>query len=332
MPRPRPDIRDVSRRARSGCVPPVRMVGQSPAMLKVFEQIRRAAATDSTVVICGESGTGKELVAAALHALSRRAGGPFVDVNTAAIPENLVESELFGHVKGSYTGATGDRLGRFEAADGGTLFIDEVGDFAVASQTKLLRALETRRITPVGSNEDRQVDVRVVAATHRPLEEMVSDGRFRSDLYFRLSVVTIFLPPLRERQSDIPLLIDYFLQRLAKRMERDVPQLDAALMDFLLHHEWPGNVRQLCNCLESMLVLSAGDLLTLDDLPRRLFLQKTSQCRVQVPLATTLEQLERFAIEQALRHFAQDRARAAKTLGISLRTLQRKLKQWSAED
>jgi transcriptional regulator with PAS, ATPase and Fis domain len=301
-------------------------------MLKVFEQIRRAATADSTVVICGESGTGKELVAAALHALSNRSRGPFVDVNTAAIPENLVESELFGHVKGSYTGATADRLGRFEAADGGTLFIDEVGDFAVASQTKLLRALETRRITPVGSNEDRQVDVRVVAATNRPLEEMVSDGRFRSDLYFRLSVVTIFLPPLRERQSDIPLLIDYFLQRLAKRIGRAVPQLDAALMDYLLHHEWPGNVRQLGNCLESMLVLSDGEVLMLDDLPRRLFLQKTCHCRLQVPLATTLEHLERFAIEQALRHFAHDRAGAAANLGISLRTLQRKLKQWSAEE
>jgi DNA-binding NtrC family response regulator len=311
--------------------PLVRMVGQSPPMLKVFEQIRRAAVTDSTVVISGESGTGKELVAVALHALSRRAAGPLTDVNTAAIPESLVESELFGHVKGAFTGATTDRMGRFEAANGGTLFIDEIGDFALTSQTKLLRALETRRITPVGASHDRRVDVRVIAATHCSLEEMVAEGRFRSDLYYRLNVVTIYLPPLRERRSDIPLLIDHLLARLANTMNCNVPSLDAPLLDFLINHEWPGNVRQLRNCLESMLVLSEGPRLTLDDLPRRLFLQRQPQCRMRVPINTTIAQLERFAIEQALDHFQHDRTRAARALGISVRTLQRKLKQWNGE-
>lgn len=297
-------------------------------MLEVFEQVRRAAPADCTVVISGESGTGKELVAAALHALSGRASGPFVDVNTAAIPENLVESELFGHTRGAYTGATADRVGRFEAANGGTLFIDEIGDFPLASQTKLLRALETRRITPVGASQDRSVDVRVIAATHCPLEEMVQDGRFRSDLYFRLSVVTIFLPPLRERKSDIPLLVDYFMRRLAEGLRREIPALDPALQDFLTQHDWPGNVRQLRNCLESMLVLAQGNVLTMDDLPKRLFLHKPSPCEIRIPAGTTLEQLERVAIEQALDRCSDDRTAAARSLGISVRTLQRKLKQW----
>jgi len=306
----------------------VHMIGQSPAMQHVFQQIRKAASCDSTVVISGESGTGKELVAAALHALSLRASGPFVDVNTTAVPDNLVESELFGHVKGAYTGAIADRIGRFEAANGGTLFIDEIGDFALTSQVKLLRALETRRITPVGASTDRQIDVRVVAATNCPLEEMVAEGRFRSDLYFRLNVVTIFLPPLRERRSDIPLLIEHFLKQLSPVIHREPPAIDKRLLDFLINHEWPGNVRQLRNCLESMLVLSDGETLSMDDLPRRLFLQKPPRCRIHVPIGTTIEKLERFAIEQALEHFRQDRAQAAHSLGLSVRTLQRKLKQW----
>jgi DNA-binding NtrC family response regulator len=251
-----------------------------------------------------------------------------VDVNTTAIPENLVESELFGHVKGANTGAVADRIGRFEAANGGTLFIDEIGDFALTSQAKLLRALETRRITPVGAAIDRQIDVRVVAATNCPLEEMVSEGKFRSDLYFRLNVVTIYLPPLRERRSDIPLLIDHFLKQLPTAASREQPKLDARLLEFLTNHDWPGNVRQLRNCLESMLVLAEGETLTLDDLPRRLFLQKPAGRRMFVPIGTTIEQLEQFAIENALEHFRHDRAAAARALGISVRTLQRKLKRW----
>jgi DNA-binding NtrC family response regulator len=306
----------------------IRMVGQSPPMLIVFEQIRRAASADSTVVISGESGTGKELVAAALHALSPRSSGPFIDVNTAAVPDTLVESELFGHAKGAFTGATTDRIGRFEAAHGGTLFIDEIGDFALTSQAKLLRTLETRRITPVGANRDRQVDVRVIAATNCPLEEMVADGRFRLDLYYRLNVVTIFLPPLRERRSDIPLLIEHFLQFVATRLGRPVPEIDPALDEYLRSHEWPGNVRQLRNCLESMLVLSDSTKLTLDDLPRRLFVPTSKPCQIRIPINMTIDELEQFAIKQALDHFQGDRAKAARTLGLSIRTLQRKLKDW----
>lgn len=309
----------------------VRMIGQSAPMLRVFEQIRKAAASDCTVVISGESGTGKELVAAALHALSPRADKPFIDVNTAAIPETLVESELFGHVKGAFTGATVDRIGRFEAADGGTLFIDEIGDFPMTSQTKLLRTLETRRITPVGASKDRAVDVRMIAATNCPLEEMIANGKFREDLYYRLNVVTIFLPPLRERRSDIPLLVEHFLKQLAESTKCDVPEIDPPLMMFLVEHDWRGNVRQLRNCLESMLVLCDGQLLTLDDLPRRIFLQKSQPSQIRIPTDMKLEQVERHVIEQALDHFQQDRGRAARSLGISVRTLQRKLKRWGSE-
>lgn len=308
------------------------MVGDSEPMLRVYDQIRRAASSHSSVVISGESGTGKELVASALHALSPRSQGPFVDVNTAAIPPNLIESELFGHVKGAFTGATLDRIGCFESANGGTLFIDEIGELELSSQVKLLRTLEMKRVRPVGGCHDREVDARVVAATNRKLEDMIADRTFREDLYFRLNVMTIFLPPLRDRSSDIPLLIDHYLNVLCTAMQRMVPELDHALLDYLMSHAWPGNVRQLKNCLESMLVMSSGDCLTMDDLPRRLFLQKTPSCSVQIPITMKLAEIERVAIEQALNHFNDDRRRAARSLGISTRTLQRKLQQWAAEE
>lgn len=308
---------------------PSTMVGDSEPMQRVYEQIRRAAPCDGSVVISGESGTGKELVAAALHELSPRSKGPFIDVNTAAIPQTLVESELFGHVKGSFTGAIGDRIGCFEAADGGTLFIDEIGELELSSQAKLLRTLETHRVRRVGGCEDHLIDARVVAATNRRLEEMITEGTFRRDLYYRLNVITIFLPPLRDRRTDIPLLVTHFLQQIAARMGRDVPTVDSALMDFLVNHAWPGNVRQLRNCLESMVVMSANGRLTQDDLPRRLFLLMEPNQRVQIPVDLSLDDLERIAIEQALTYFNDDRIRAAKSLGISVRTLQRKLRQWS---
>ena len=307
----------------------ISMIGRSEAMLRIYDQIRQAAVADCSVVISGESGTGKELVAAALHALGPRASGPFVDVNTAAIPPTLVESELFGHVKGSFTGATADRTGCFEAANGGTLFIDEIGELELTSQAKLLRTLETHRIKRVGGCDDTVVDARVVAATNRRLEDMIEEGTFRRDLYYRLNVVTIFLPPLRDRRSDIPLLIDHFLTQLATNANRDIPELDESLIEYLISHPWPGNVRQLRNCLESMVVMSHNHRLTLDDLPRRLFLQKSKARPVQIPHGMPLEEIERCAIEQALNHFNDDRKRAAESLGISLRTIQRKLSQWA---
>ncbi|MGN6136967.1 MAG: sigma-54 interaction domain-containing protein [Aureliella sp.] len=306
------------------------MIGRSQPMLRIFDQIRRAARSGSCVVISGESGTGKELVASALHKLSDRSAGPFVDVNIAAVPENLIESELFGHVKGAFTSAMADRMGCFEAAHGGTLFIDEIGELQLHSQAKLLRTLETLRVRRVGACEDRQVDTRVIAATNRRLEEMVLDGKFRQDLYFRLNVMTIYLPPLRERSADIPLLVDHLLAMLCQRMRRAVPEVDRRLLSYLEQHDWPGNVRQLKNCLESMLVMSPASRLTMEDLPPRLFLIQRRGKQAQIPVGMTLEKIERAAIEGALIHFNGDRRRAARSLGVSVRTLQRKLRLWAA--
>lgn len=305
-----------------------KIIGNSGAMQKVLDQVLRAAEVDSTVVIAGESGTGKELIAEALHKGSPRHQGPFVTVNMAAIPESLVESELFGHVRGAFTGSTVDRIGRFEAADGGTLFIDEIGDFETSLQAKLLRVLESRRLSPVGANSEREIDVRVVAATNRCLEEMAVSGEFRQDLYYRLNVVTIFLPPLRARRSDIKLLVDHFLDELCERRGLEIPKLDHELSRFIETYHWPGNIRQLRNCLESMVVMARHPVLTKDDLPARMFVLEDRGIRPwELPHNITLAELERKAIAQALERFEGNRVQAAKCLGISVRTLQRKLKE-----
>jgi transcriptional regulator with PAS, ATPase and Fis domain len=309
-----------------------KIIGRSKAMLEVFENARRAAMADSTVLITGESGTGKELIAQAIHQNSPRKDGPFVTVNMAAVPEHLVESELFGHVKGSFTGATDSRIGRFEAAERGTIFIDEIGDFRLASQAKLLRVLENRTVTPIGSNDDRAVNVRVVAATSRNLEEMVEDEEFREDLYYRLNVVNLALPPLRERREDIPLLIAYFLDKLCSEANKPLLKVSPELKEYIETYEWPGNVRQLRNCLESMVVLSRGDELTLDDLPATLERGPSAANHVSIPPGTRLEDLEREAVEQALQRHNGNRTHAAEALGISVRTLQRKLKAWGIYD
>ncbi len=210
-----------------------KIISQSPSMHEVFQFVRRAAPVDSTVLVTGESGTGKELIAKAIHAASSRSSGPFVTINMAAVPETLVESELFGHVKGSFTGAGADRVGRFKAADGGTIFVDEIGDLKTPSQAKLLRVLENRIVTPVGGNDDRKVDVRVVAATNRPLEQMVAADEFREDLYYRLNVVRISLPPLRERHGDVPLLVKHFVDYFCETYRRKPLKVDEELMAFL---------------------------------------------------------------------------------------------------
>lgn len=308
-----------------------KIVGRSKAMLETFDHARRAAATDSTVLITGESGTGKELIAEAIHQNSPRKEGPFVTVNMAAVPEHLVESELFGHVKGAFTGATDSRTGRFETANEGTIFIDEIGDFKLESQAKLLRVLENRVVTPIGSNNDREVNVRVVAATSRNLEQMVRNEEFREDLYYRLNVVNLRLPPLRERREDIPLLVSHFLRELCKETHRPLLTLDPRLKEYLETHDWPGNVRQLRNCLESMIVLAAGDTLTVDQLPATVKTDISSADHMNIPPDTKLEALEREAIEQALEHHNGNRTHAAKSLGISVRTLQRKLKAWGMD-
>src|SRR5215208_3875860 len=243
------------------------IVGQSKSMKDVFAKIQRAAPVDCTVLILGESGTGKELVAQALHHNSPRKKGPFVAVNCAAVPANLVESELFGHVRGAFTGATDKRMGRFEQADGGTLFIDEIGDFELGLQAKLLRVLETLTLTPVGGAEDRKVNVRVVAATSRDLRKMVEEGKFREDLFYRLNVLTITLPPLRQRPDDIPILVDHFLKDISAQRHAAPRRVSPEVMRRFQQYHWPGNVRELRNVLESMMVLAEGEILTEKDLP-----------------------------------------------------------------
>src|SRR4051794_29334395 len=236
------------------------IIGQSKLMKDVFAKIQRAAPVDSTVLILGESGTGKELVAQALHHNSNRKKGPFVAVNVAAVPSTLVESELFGHVRGAFTGATDRRMGRFEQADGGTLFVDEIGDFELGLQAKLLRVLETLTLTPVGGHEDRKVNVRVIAATSRDLRKMVEEGRFREDLYYRLNVITVNLPPLRQRPDDIPILVDHFLKEISSTKNTAHRRVSPEVMRRFQSYRWPGNVRELRNALESMMVLADGEV------------------------------------------------------------------------
>lgn len=309
-----------------------KIVSRSPLMERVFQVVRQAAAVDSTVLITGESGTGKELIAEAIHASSPRRKGPFVTVNMAALPESLVESELFGHVRGSFTGAGADRVGRFEAAQGGTIFIDEIGDLQPASQAKLLRVIENRVVTPVGGNDQRAFDARVVAATNRSLEKMVAEHSFRDDLYYRLNIVRIALPPLRERREDIPLLVRHFVEQFVTAYGRPMPELDDELMEFLASHSWPGNIRQLRNCVESMVVLAESDQLRRCDVPATVFQRSAGAARrIEVPDDLTLEQIERAAISQVLERCGGNRKRAAQKLDISVRTLQRKLVRWKTE-
>src|SRR5213076_1953118 len=243
------------------------IVGESKQMKDVFAKIQRAAPVDCTVLILGESGTGKELVAQALHHNSTRKKGPFVAVNVAAVPSTLVESELFGHVRGAFTGATDRRMGRFEQADNGTLFIDEIGDFELGLQAKLLRVLETLTVTPVGGHEDRKVNVRVLAATSRDIRKMVEQGTFREDLFYRLNVVQIILPPLRDRPDDIPILVEHFLKEIASQKGTPPRRISPEVMRRFQSYRWPGNVRELRNVLEQMMVLAEGEMLTERDLP-----------------------------------------------------------------
>ncbi|HEY8669014.1 MAG TPA: sigma-54 dependent transcriptional regulator [Tepidisphaeraceae bacterium] len=308
------------------------IVGQSKLMKDVFAKIQKSAPVDSTVMILGESGTGKELVAQALHHNSGRKKGPFVAVNCAAVPATLVESELFGHVRGAFTGATDRRIGRFEQADGGTLFIDEIGDFELSLQAKLLRVLETFQVTPVGGHEDRKVHVRVLAATSRDILKMVADGTFREDLFYRLNVVTITLPPLRDRPDDIPILVEHFLKDITTQKHTAPKKISPEVMRRFHQYRWPGNVRELRNTLESMMVLAEGDILTENDLPDRIAEGSMEIASPkEIPTGITMEELERLAITKALDQCRGNRTHAADRLGISVRTLQRKLRHYEKE-
>ncbi|MCS6915417.1 MAG: sigma-54-dependent Fis family transcriptional regulator [Myxococcales bacterium] len=305
---------------------PSGLVAQSAAMQKVLELARRVAKVDSTVLITGESGVGKERIARFIHDESARLGGPFVAINCGAVPEGLLESELFGHAKGAFTGATQDRPGLFEAASGGTLFLDEIGELPPAMQVKLLRVLQEREVRRVGENRSRAVDVRVLAATHRDLVAEVHAARFRQDLYYRLRVVEIRVPPLRERREDILPLARTLLQAAAKRTRRPVTGLSPRAANQLLRYSWPGNVRELENAMERAVVLAQGSRIDLDDLPEELGLALPA---AYVPGdVRSLEDVEREYILAVLRASGGDKVKAARLLKIGTATLYRKLKRW----
>lgn len=303
------------------------MVGRSEPMRKVFEQIRMVAETRSTVLIEGESGTGKELVARALHENSERRGKPFVAVNCAALPKSLMESELFGHAKGAFTGATEKRVGKFVAADGGTLLIDEVGEMPLELQSKLLRVLENRTIVPLGSNTELESNVRIIASTHRNLRDMIDTGEFREDLYYRLHVVRMQLPPLRERREDIPLLVSTFIRDIARENGRRVLDVTPEAMTRLQSYDWPGNVRELRNTLESLIVMSTREVLDVSDLAPPLRDSDASPpFESLIERGMTMAEIEREVIRQTLQRTRGNRTEASRILGISTRTLQRRLK------
>jgi two-component system response regulator AtoC len=306
-----------------------KLIGRSDPMRRVFERIKMVADTKSTVLIHGESGTGKELVARALHLNSSRRKRRFVAINCAAIPETLVESELFGHEKGAFTGAVSVRTGKFQAAEGGTLLIDEIGEMPLDLQSKLLRAIETRSINPVGGNREIVVDVRIVASTHRDLDTLVNEGKFRDDLFYRLNVVNITLPPLRERKEDIPLLARAFIDEIARENNRPARDLTGEALAYLQAYEWPGNVRQLRNVLESIIVMSSREVIDVADIPEAIrgARPRRSMSSVVQP-GMTMSQIEKEAIAQALDAAEGNRRRVSRMLGISVRTLQRKIKQY----
>ncbi|HZU38762.1 MAG TPA: sigma-54 dependent transcriptional regulator [Gemmataceae bacterium] len=302
------------------------IVGTSPAMLAVFEKIRLAADAKSTVLVVGDSGTGKELVVRALHYSSSRASKPFIPINVAAIPESLIESELFGHEKGAFTGANSRRAGVFEAANEGTLFIDEIGEMDLGLQSKLLRAIETHKIMPVGSSREVDVDVRLLVATNRNLFEEVKNKKFREDLYYRLNVITINLPPLRERREDIPLLVGYFLEQIAKENQRPISTISEEAMEVMINFSWPGNVRELRNTLEGIVVLSPRQRIELSDLPT--YIRGEAQAELVVRSGMKMADVEKEAIRVTLEQTQGRRSEAAKILGISVRMLQRKIKEY----
>ncbi|MCB9877201.1 MAG: sigma-54-dependent Fis family transcriptional regulator [Planctomycetes bacterium] len=305
------------------------IVGQDPKMQRVLSLVRQIAPTDASVLILGPSGTGKELIARAVHNLSPRAKRPFVAINCGGMSEGTIESELFGHQKGAFTGAVADREGKFEYANGGTLLLDEVGEMPVATQIKLLRVLEERAVARVGDNKMRPVDVRVLAATNADLLQKVKDGSFRQDLYFRLKVVTIDLPPLRERRSDIKLLATHFLAYFAKLHGKDVESIDRDALVALVQYEWPGNVRELRNAIESMVVRARGNILTRGDLPPEIWAPlPTDQDAWQFLAGRTWQEVERNHIRVSLELTAGNRQKAAKAMGLSERTLYRKIKEY----
>ncbi|MCK5833520.1 sigma-54-dependent Fis family transcriptional regulator [bacterium] len=300
------------------------IIGESPAITKVFERIKAAAPINSTVLITGESGTGKELVADAIHRVSKRAEGPLVKVNCSAIPESLMESELFGHEKGAFTGAIDSRAGKFEQSSGGTIVLDEIGDVPLKLQPKLLRVLENSTVERLGGRGTKQLNLRVISSTNRDLDEVVRQGQFRQDLLYRLRVVTIDLPPLRKRKEDIPRLIDYFLNKLSIQLERELTGLSEEAMDIFMEYDWPGNIRELKHALEQMAIFSPEPMLS--NVPETIHVKKSfaNNNLGGIPI----RDLEKQAILETLKECDGDKKHAAEILGIGLRTLYRKLEEY----
>ena len=304
------------------------IIGESGPMLDVLSLVRRVAPSEATVLIRGESGTGKELIAQAIHFGSPRSRGPLVKVNCAALPEALLESELFGHEKGAFTGAVASRQGRFELANGGTIFLDEIGDLPLHLQAKLLRVLQEREYERVGSSRSVKVNVRILAASHRPLEALIKAGQLREDLYYRLNVVTILIPPLRERRSDLSLLIDNFVRRFAAKNGKKISGLSPEARDILLRYDYPGNVRELENIIERAVVLTRDDVIGRGDLPITVQEIEVNDDDQETNLTLAVERLERRMIREALARFEGVQTRAAEMLGISERALRYKLTKY----
>jgi len=307
------------------------IIGVSPAMRKIYEVVRQVAPTKASVLITGESGVGKELIADAIHNLSNRKDKPFIKVHCAALTETLLESELFGHEKGAFTGAISRKRGRFELAHTGTIFLDEIGEINQSVQIKILRVLQEKKFERVGGEETIEVDVRIISATNKDLKAEIAAGRFREDLYYRLNVVNIHIPPLRERKEDIPLLVAAFLKEFAKENGKQIEGIDPKARAALYNYSWPGNVRELRNCIESAVVLCKGQFITLDDLPP--FLRTgADENYVKISLGTTLSEAEKEIIQANLSYFRGNKSKTAEVLGIGRKTLHRKLKEYGIED
>lgn len=306
------------------------IIGKSAEMQKIFEIVRKAAGSKASVLITGESGVGKELIANALHNLSPRRDNSLIKVHCAALSENLLESELFGHEKGAFTGATSLKRGRFELANGGTIFLDEIGEIDQNVQIKILRVLQDKRFERVGGEETLEVDVRVIAATNRDLEAEIAAGRFREDLYYRLNVVHIHVPPLRDRRDDIPLLITAFLQEFAKENGKTIEGIDSRARSALYKFDWPGNIRQLRNCLESAVVMSSGPIIKLEDLPPSIAGSSQTDI-IEVPAGIPMAEAEKMLILQNLAINKGNKTKTADILGIGRKTLHRKLDEYAGK-
>lgn len=303
------------------------IIGKSAEMQKIFQKVRRVADSKASVLITGESGVGKELITDAIHNLSSRKDKPFIKVHCAALSESLLESELFGHEKGAFTGATGRKHGRFELANGGTIFLDEIGEINQNVQIKILRVLQEKQFERVGGEETLSVDVRVIAATNKDLEKEVREGRFREDLFYRLNVVQIEVPPLRERKDDIPLMIASFIKEASEENGKNIMGVDAKARSALYRYDWPGNIRQLKNCIESAVVMCEGDTITLNDLPPSIS-QVSEEAVIKVPVGIPMEEAEKIIIMQNLAINKGNKTKTADILGIGRKTLHRKLDEW----